>query len=99
MVSRQTGLCGLGRGHQPEPASNKEPDTSIGTPESPPGQQQDSMRASDMRVTGILVTISLVGADKGHRREIPVIASDRLLTGPIQDGAAAAGQLISDIGM
>jgi len=65
--------------------------------ESPPGKQQDSMRASDMRVTGILVTISLVGADKGHRREIPVIASDRLLTGPIQDGAAAAGQLISDI--
>ena len=89
------------RGHQPEPASNKEPDTSIGTLESPPGQQQDSMRASDMRVTGILalVTISLVGADKGNRRDIPVIASDRLLTGPIQDGAAAAGQLISDIGM
>ena len=90
------------RGHQPEPASNKEPDTSIGTLESPPGQQQDSMRASDMRVTGILtlVTISLVvGADKGHRRKIPVIASNRLLTGPIQDGAAAAGQLISDIGM
>ena len=59
------------------------------------------MRASDMRVTGILtlVTISLVGADKGHRRKIPVIASNRLLTGPIQDGAAAAGQLISDIGM
>ena len=54
-----------------------------------------------MRVTGILtlVTISLVGADKGHRRKIPVIASNRLLTGPIQDGAAAAGQLISDIGM
>ena len=59
------------------------------------------MRSSDMRVTGILtlVTITLVEADNGHRREFPVIASDRLLTGPIQDGAAAAGQLISDLGM
>ena len=55
------------------------------------------MRSSDMRVTGILtlVTITLVEAEL----EFPLIASDRLLTGPIQDGAAAAGQLISDLGM
>ena len=55
-----------------------------------------------MSVTAVLillVTMSLVQADKEQRREIPVIASDRLLTGPIQDGAAAAGQLISDLGM
>ena len=103
-VTSQTRGLGAGlsrlRGHHPSPA-NTEPDSSIGTPESPPGQQDDSMGASDMRVTGVLslVTIVLVQADKEQRREIPVIASDRLLTGPIQDGAAAAGQLISDLGM
>ena len=97
-VSSQTRGLGAGLGRV---RGHHQPDTSIGSPESPPGQQEDSMGASDMRVTAILilVTISLVQADKEQRTEIPVIASDRLLTGPIGDGAAAAGQLISDLGM
>ena len=98
-VSSQT--RGLGPGLGRVRGHHHQPGTSIGSPESPPGQQEDSMGASDMRVTAILilVTISLVQADKEHKTEIPVIASDRLLTGPIGDGAAAAGQLISDLGM
>ena len=92
-VSSQTSGLGPGLGRV---RGHHQPDTSIESPESPPGQQEDSMGASDMRVTAILilVTISLVQADKEQK-----IASDRLLTGPIGDGAAAAGQLISDLGM
>ena len=46
---------------------------------------------------GIILLVTTLSAEQ--QREIPVLASDRLLTGPIQDGAAAAGQLISDLGM